>query len=101
MDVGRQQVPKGVVNETVLGEATQVTEAGTGDPDVEMTTTVARAGVPSVQMTLVRNFEQVRLKVCGEAVADCRDPVSRTVDRHGMTWTNGLTITSVQTPAMM
>lgn len=100
MNVGRQQVPKGVVNESVLGEAAQASEAGRGDTDVEMATTVPCAGVPGVPVALVRNLEKLRVEVCREPAADGRDPVGRTVVRHGMTWTNGLMLTALHTPAV-
>lgn len=100
MDVGRQQVPEGVVNEPVLRQAAQAIEAGGDDTNVEMPTTVPGASMPGVQMAFVRYFEQPRLEVCNQAAAYLRDPLCRICARHGMTWTKGLTITLVQTPAV-
>lgn len=98
VDVRGHQVSEGVVDQPVLGEAVQPLEATRCDADMEMATAILRAGVPDMQMTLIRDLENLGFEGCSESALDHRHSIGCPAAGHGMTCTNGLTLTVAQTP---
>jgi hypothetical protein len=65
---------------------------------VKVTPPIARARVAGMEMALVGDFQNLWLKRCGQTFTDRQHPLSGWADRHGMTCTNGFTLTSIQAP---
>jgi hypothetical protein len=66
---------------------------------MEMPAAIPGASVPGVQVALVRDLKDVRLKGRLQPAPDRCHPVFRSACRHGMTCTKGFTLTEAQTPA--
>ena len=70
MNIRRHQIPQGLVDKPVLGNPVEAAKLRRGDPDGEVSATVAGAGVPGMQVAFVNDFAVGRLKCCVETAAD-------------------------------
>lgn len=98
MNVRDHQVPKRVIHQAVLSETAQASEAGRGDSNVKVAPSVTRTNVAGMEVALVGDFQNLGLKRCRQTISDRRDPLGGRAGSHGITCTNGFTLTSTQAP---
>ncbi len=95
MNLVDHQFRKCVVDEAVLGDTAEAMESRGGDPDTVMPAATACPFVTDVQVSFVDDFAGVWFKRFAEQLVHKFD----TRGIHGATCVNGLTMTSLQTPA--